>query len=223
MLYFANPSTPDVCAAMSRRELGCIITPKQRLPVPTGAIWCADNGCFGKGYPGDAAWWAWLHQLPWPVTDCAFAVAPDVVGDAAATIARSRPWLQRIRRLGMPAAFVAQDGLDELPVPWSEFDVLFIGGSDAFKLGAAARELTAEAVSQGIPVHMGRVNSRKRLAYAHLIGCQTADGTYIRFGPDVNLPKAQGWARAVNDQGVLPVDDAPVVLKGQTVIDEFLQ
>ena len=108
---------------------------------------------------------------------------------------RSAPWLPRIRALGLPAALVAQDGLEELEVPWDTFDVLFIGGSDAFKLGPAAAQLVAEAKARGKRVHMGRVNSWKRMSYADAIGCDTADGTYIGFGPAKNTPKVIGWMR----------------------------
>jgi hypothetical protein len=181
---------------MTRGEIDCIVTPKQGNKIPEGAWICADNGCFGKGYPGDEGWWRWLNTLP--KERCRFAVAPDVVGDAAATLARSVPWLSRIRSIGLPAALVAQDGLENMVVPWDEFDVFFIGGTTEWKLGAAARELVAEAKRRGKWVHMGRVNSKTRLLYASAIGCDSADGTFIAFGPDVNLPKVQGWVRAAH-------------------------
>lgn len=198
MTYFANPSTPRVRTAMADGLLGCIVTPKQGNRIPDGVRLAADNGCFGKGYPGDDAWWAWLQGLP--ADRVAFAVAPDVVADAAATLVRSLPWLGRIRSLGMPAAFVAQDGLEDLDVPWDSFDVLFIGGSTSWKLGRHARAVVREAKARGKSVHMGRVNSHERLRYADAIGCNSADGTYIAFGPDVNLPKTLGWLRSVNGQ-----------------------
>ena len=50
---------------------------------------------------------------------------------------------------------------------------------------------------------MGRVNSLKRLRYADAIGCDTADGTYLTYGPDTNLRNLLGWVRAVNDQAAL--------------------
>jgi hypothetical protein len=132
---------------------------------------------------------------------CLFAVAPDVVGNASATIARSAPFVGKIRAwFGLPVAFVAQDGLERLDVPWTWFDVLFIGGSTSWKLGPAARGLTAEAKKHGKRVHMGRVNSLRRLMYADAIGCDSADGTYLSYGPDVNLPRLLGWQRAVNQQ-----------------------
>jgi hypothetical protein len=188
---------------MSAGLIDCITTPKQGNRIPPGAMVCADNGCGpgkdgkqGTGYPGDAAFGAYLRRLPADRTR--FAVAPDVVYDAAATIERSRPWLTEIRSLGIPAAFVAQDGQESLPVPWDEFDVLFVGGSTDWKLGPHARALVAEAKARGKQVHMGRVNSHKRIAYARHIGCDSADGTYIARGPDVNLPKALGWLRRLD-------------------------
>lgn len=196
MIYFANPSTQRVRDAMTAGHLGCIVTPKQGNRIPDDVLICADNGAYGKGYPGDDAWWAWLRTLP--ADRCAFAVAPDVVADAPATLARSLPWLPKIRALGIPSAFVAQNGIEHTDIPWDEFDVLFIGGTTGFKLGPVARQLTAEAKARGKRVHMGRVNSAKRMRYAEFIGCDTADGTYIAHGPDVNLPTVLAWLRGVD-------------------------
>ena len=189
---------------MTAGLLGSIHTPKQGNKLPAGAAWCADNGCFSTGYPGDDKWLAWLGTYTAEERSrCLFATAPDVVGDAAATIARSAPWLPAIRALGYPAAFVAQDGLEDLDVPWDSFDVLFIGGSTEWKLGPAARVLVAQAKARGKWIHMGRVNSALRLRYADAIGCDSADGTFIAFGPDVNLPRMLANLRGVNDQMVL--------------------
>lgn len=181
-----------------------IATPKQGNRLPDGVAWIADNGCFGKGYPGDDAWLAWLGAYTAEERSrCLFAVAPDVVGDAAATLARSMPWLPKIRALGYPAALVAQNGLEDLGVPWEAFDALFIGGDTAWKLGPHARHLVAEARLRGKWVHMGRVNSERRLRYADAIGCDSVDGTYLAFGPDLNLPNVLAWVRGVNDSGSL--------------------
>ena len=193
MLYAANPCSPSVREAMTTGKLAYIDTPRQRNIRPAGVIWSADNGCFGTGYPGDDAWVAWLDKNKDDASRCLFATAPDVVGDAAATLARSLPWLPKIRELGYPAAFVAQDGLENITVPWDAFDVLFIGGSTDWKLGPHAAQLAREAKVQGKHVHMGRVNSLKRYRYAMSIGCDSVDGTYLTFGPDKNLPKLLSW------------------------------
>jgi hypothetical protein len=182
---------------MNGGTLGMIATPAQHNAIPAGAAWCADNGCFGNGYPGDGGYLQWLAERA-HAGRCAFAVAPDVPFDMTASLARSRPMLPRIRALGYPVALAAQNGADSLP--WDEFDVLFLGGDTAWKLGPAAAALTTEARARGKHVHMGRVNSLRRLRYADAIGCASADGTYLAFGPDRNLPALLGWLRAVNDQ-----------------------
>jgi hypothetical protein len=179
---------------MTAGLLDCIDTPRNGHSHVEGVrYWCADNGCFGSGYPGHEKYLGWLERNLYRVGNCAFATAPDVVGDAEATLDLSAPFLPQIRKLGYPAALVAQDGLESLEVPWSDFDVLFLGGSTGWKLGEHAAALTAKAVSQGKWVHMGRVNSFKRITYAKQIGCTSSDGTYISFGPSKNLPKVLSW------------------------------
>ena len=208
MEYFANPSTQPIRDAMAAGHLRAILTPKQGNRLPGGVRWCADNGCFGKGWPGEDAWIAWLDSFTMEQRSrCDFAVAPDVVGDAAATLARSLPWLPRIRALGYPAAYVAQDGSDQHPPPWEVLDVLFIGGSTDWKLGPVARALVTQARTLGERVHMGRVNSERRYRYAAAIGCTSADGTYLTYGPDLLLPDVLAWVRR-SSQPVLFADPA---------------
>jgi len=179
---------------MATGELGQMCNPREGThPVP-GAAWAADNGCFGKDYPGDARWIDWLRRYAAREADrCLFAVAPDVVGDAEATIARSLPWVPVIRHLGYPVAFVAQDGQQHVEVPWAALDVLFVGGTTEFKLGPAAAHLVREALDRGKRVHMGRVNSLRRYTYAKALGCHTVDGTYLSFGPVKNLARLRRW------------------------------
>lgn len=207
MLYLANPCGSDVLTAMQAGAIGYIDTPAQGNIRPEGVVWCMDNGCFSDKFD-EAKWWRYLQRHASDASSCLFATAPDVVGDAAATLERSTPWLPKIRDLGYPVAFVAQDGLgihwngslhggdlDGPTVEWADFDVLFVGGTTGWKLGPHARALVAEAKRRGKWVHMGRVNSERRFEYARAIGCDSADGTYLTFGPDTNLPKLLAWTR----------------------------
>lgn len=200
MLYLATPSGPEIRAAMSAGALGCMTTPAQGNAVPEGAAYACDNGKFGKGWPGATEWFAWLTRTVqrYGPARCLWAVAPDIPCDAAGTLIESRPWLPRIRALGIPAAFAAQDGCETGLIPWDEFDVLFLAGSTDWKIGEAAERLAAEATRRGVPVHMGRVNSRKRLLTAKRFGCKTVDGTYLAFGPKINLPRLTRWMDEVN-------------------------
>jgi hypothetical protein len=194
MIYYANPVKAAVAAgAFTGERIGVILTPKQGNKMPAGTQRC-------------------------------------VVGDAAATLERSRPWLPAIREAGYAAAFVGQNGLTVDTAPWGEFDVLFLGGSPEclrcdyvrparefgtktcpgchrklteWKLGAEARALTAEARRRGLRVHMGRVNSYKRLAYAESIGCTSADGTFLIVAPTENLIRVHDWFRKLDTRDEL--------------------
>lgn len=158
MRYYATASGPRVRDAMAAGLLGMIATPAAGNTVPTGVDWCADNGCFTPGrYPGDTAYLRWLGQRADRAGRCAFATAPDVPFNAAATLVRAVPMLERIRAAGYPAALVAQDGLEDLPISWSSFDALFLGGTTQWKLGPAAARLARKARQRGLWVHMGRV------------------------------------------------------------------
>jgi hypothetical protein len=191
MLYFANPTTVAE-AAMTRGLLGFIATPRQGNKRPAGVTWCADNGCFSDKFD-EGAWWAWLVANAGDAATCNFAVAPDVVGDAAATLERSRPWLGRMRELGYRVAFVAQDGIEATEVPWDEFDALFIGGSTEFKLGPIAEAAIAEAKARGKYVHVGRVNSKRRFDRFAELGVDSVDGTFLTFAPRQNIHRLLSW------------------------------
>lgn len=205
MRYFATPSGAGAVSAMLAGDLGFIDTPAQGNRRPGGVAWCADNGCFSDKFD-ERKWWKFLTDNAHAAADCLFAVAPDVVGDAAATLARSLPWLPKIRALGYPAAFVLQDGATDEFVPWGDFDCLFIGGTDEFKLGPIALQYVAEAKARGKWVHMGRVNSERRFEYARAIGCDSADGTFLKFGHDANLPRLMTWVRGVGQPGLFGGD-----------------
>lgn len=187
-------------AGPAHRHLGLLVTPASGLQAQIGRyrLWAADNGCFAETPARPfrpAAFLRWLAALP--REGCLFAVAPDVVGDAAATLARSQPMLPRIRDLGFPVAVVAQDGLEHIDragdLDWTGFDALFIGGSTEWKLSQAAADLARRARDRGLWTHMGRVNSYRRLRAAASTGFDSVDGTYLAYGPQVNGPRLMDW------------------------------
>lgn len=182
-----------------RPDLGVMLTPHMGNKVDlTATAWGADNGCFAQPQKyNEAKYLQFLADRP--ASTALFATAPDVVGDAIATLNKSIPALPKIRALGYQAALVAQDGLEAISIiPWHLFDVLFIGGTTDWKLGAGVRSLVADAKSRGKAVHMGRVNSLRRLRYAAEIGCDSADGTFVGFGPSINIPRLLGWLDVLN-------------------------
>lgn len=61
---------------------------------------------------------------------------------------------------------------------------------------------------QGRPVrvHMGRVNTRNRMLAAKAMGCDSADGTYLAYGPDQNLPSLLAWLCEPVERSALQMD-----------------
>jgi hypothetical protein len=109
-------------------------------------------------------------------------VVPDVVADAAATRTLGKRWLPFCRQLA-PAFLAIQDGMrpEEAVEITAGFDGVFIGGSTSWKLstgGAWAR--AAHAI--GLPVHIGRVGSGKRIAWARRIGADSIDSCLPLWG-----------------------------------------
>lgn len=204
MLYLTgsgvNPKT--LGALLSNPMIGVLSQPTaiRKSYVKRFDVWAADNGCFAQGDTFDSdRWLSWLASFSSLTSSCLFATAPDVVGDARATWERSEPFIESIRSLGFKAALVAQDGIEDIGAPWGKFDALFLGGSTAWKLSTSARDITHEAKRRGLWVHMGRVNSLKRLQTAMHFGCDSVDGNFLAFGPDKNIPRLLGWLRFVNN------------------------
>jgi hypothetical protein len=200
MIYLSGTVRPNLRHPM----LGYMNTPQMATILPTGVIWAADNGRFSapEKYTDDR-YLGWLRDQP--TERCLFAVAPDVLANHRATIEMSLPLFPRIRDAGYAAAFVAQDGWSEHDTPWSEFDVLFIGGTTGFKLGRGGAAILA-AHNRGKPAHMGRVNSYSRLRLAAAIGCASADGTFLKFAPDINWPRMLRWFDRLAESPLLPMN-----------------
>lgn len=208
MLYLANPcGNESIGAAMDEGVIGFIDTPKQGNRRPAGVRWCADNGCFSEQWE-PSRWWEFLEANAADAATCLFATAPDVVGDARATEERSRPWLSKIRALGYPVAYVAQNGMEFSTWDlWDEIDCLFIGGTTDWKLGPEACNLAAVASSMGKWIHVGRVNSEKRFRYAEAIRADSCDGTYLTYGPEKNLTNVLAWSRTSSQPSLLDAAD----------------
>lgn len=198
MIYYANPRFGDVNDAMSAGKLGCINTPRQgNIVFPDEWEMIADNGCFSARWEHHY-WLRWVMDIP---RRYRFTVAPDVFRhDGAPCHAETyERWLRyggMLERMGHTPAFVIQNGCTPELMP--DAPAFFVGGDNAFKLGPVAAACVAEGRRRGAWCHMGRVNSLKRMRYASSIGCQSVDGTFIKYGPEKNLPQLLRWLETVN-------------------------
>lgn len=111
---------------------------------------------------------AHYHVLP------KWAVVPDVVGDRDATLASWKKWQPILSELypNLPLAMAVQDGMTPNDVP-DEADWIFVGGGDPWKMQSVPMW------TESFPgrVHVGRVNTEKRLWECDRAGVSSCDGT----------------------------------------------
>lgn len=187
------PERPD--------RLGVLLTPGNgnREWWPSDTAWACDNDCFqGLNPPAYLRMLARVHGF---TSRPAWVSCPDVVGDVEATERNYHRWSPMLRAIGMPVAWVMQDGFDRfkwnrIASNYLDLAAVFVGGSTRWKLSDGAARLTLEAHEAGLLCHWGRVNSWKRIAYLcrgmrdGRLWCDTIDGTgWVRFS-DINIPKA---------------------------------
>lgn len=179
---------------------GRLLSPRQFSraadTAEAGIPWAADNDCFQGLDP--LAFWAMLDAIK-GLPGCLFVAVPDKVGDAMATAWMFELWAPGVERRGLPVALVLQDGVENLDRwlgnTWHRLDAVFIGGTTEWKLSAEAERIAREAKDRGLWVHMGRVNSRKRIHYARAIGCDSVDGTKYSKWRDRWLPEGLAQMR----------------------------
>ena len=159
---------------------------------------CLDNAAYSN--------WSESHYLKmldrWAdaIIPVEWVTVPDVVGNAKATQNLFEEWYHRI---SLPRAFVAQDGAEDLELPFNDFKCLFIGGTTVWKLSQSAVDVVKEAKHQCKVVHMGRVNSQKRLRYAYQLGCDSIDGTgYSKYNKK-ELIKALEYVHYLHQQAFI--------------------
>lgn len=184
-------------------EAGLLVQPRcgnsiDRL-ANSGRKWAADNDCFQR--LDINAYWRMLSRIASADrSNLLWVTVPDVVGDAQATINRWVEWYPQLESLGLPAAFVGQDGLGLIwdQIPWHELAAVFIGGTDEWKLTEESERLMREAKRRGKLIHVGRVNSRCRIRDVLMMSRHLADsidGTSTSKWPDANLPKMLRWMK----------------------------
>lgn len=198
MYYLTSSLTSSTIRKLASNRIGWMMVPPRNwariTDFPT-EVWGVDNNCFKYGEQ-----WSWDTFSGWLTKSphnagCKFVTAPDVMADARATLLRSSTFFSMIRDLGFPAALVAQDGCTSSLVPWDDIDCLFIGGTTEWKLSQYSFELCHEAKQRGKWVHVGRVNSLKRVLWAKQALADSVDGTHLAYTKPEFVQTIDSWLR----------------------------
>ena len=202
MLYLVTPHNELVREQIRNGRLGAFSTPAAGNQFDPEWTWGADNGAF-TGFDR-AAFLRMLTKRQPGIASCLFVACPDVVGDWEATVNLWSEWRPQLD--AWPVAMVCQDGARPADMPWSECDAVFIGGSTEWKTSEDATALITAAHRHGKWAHVGRVNSFRRLRAVESMGADSADGTFLAFGPDTNLPKLLRWLDSLDNEPVMRLE-----------------
>jgi hypothetical protein len=190
LLVSGSTRTVARCARLWPRHLGHLLVPGNRNRpdslLATGLPWACDNGAFAG--LDVVAFRRMLGRIA-GVPGCLWVAVPDVVGDARATLGLFDGWRAEVAAAGHPLALVGQDGAEALALPWGAVGCLFMGGSTRWKLSAAAADLCGEAKRRGLLVHVGRVNSLRRLQAARDMGADSVDGSSASRWGEAHVPR----------------------------------
>lgn len=170
-------------------SVGVLISPSygRKVPIDPWMPFVLDNDaftCWRDGREWDFN--AWRKMLKW-VSETGikplWAAVPDVVANREATLDNWDLYSDEIKSLGWKTAFCVQDGMSPSDVP--DADVIFVGGTDDFKLPQL------HTWTESFPrVHCARVNSIRSIEFCESLGCESVDGT--------------GWFRDPSRQDKLP-------------------
>lgn len=180
MRFLVDTQADKVRKAMANYPFlvgGQLMTPLTQYGWWSGEF-AIDNGAFSQFL--DKRFVRMLDRMAENKADCLFVACPDIVGSARRTMElwkRRRNWIKE--KSGWPVALVAQDGLEDMEVPWDDLHTLFIGGRDPWKDSQAVLDLVKTAKTLGKRVHVGRVNTLKRYQHFAKAGADTCDGSGI--------------------------------------------
>lgn len=188
--YASRTGTRSTLAALREARWGLLVSATGHHLNHDFPIWALDNG----------AWTAYQSGKDWdPVPflklcsklgeGAQWVVVPDIVAGGLASLELSLDWLPKLVGVAKHRLLAVQDGMSPEDIkPYLSSSVgIFVGGSTEWKLntlnswGALAKETNCY-------LHIGRVNTIKRINRCQDAGAHSFDGTSItRFPSTIRL------------------------------------
>jgi len=181
----------------TRRNLDALRVAGWRLLVSARGVlrtegfpYALDNGAWTshqRGEPFDKD--AFVRAVNYLGSDADFVVAPDIVCGGKASLALSLHWLQWLKPRCRKVLIPTQDGMSASDLsPFLSPDVgIFVGGTTEWK--EATTSMWAQLARDfGAWCHVGRVNTKRRIAICSCAGVDSFDGSSAsRFAATVPL------------------------------------
>jgi hypothetical protein len=172
----------------TRRNLDAMRAAGWRLIVSAAGVlrdenmgFALDNGAwtyFQQGRSFDER--AFMHAVEKMGHRADWIVLPDIVGGGLRSLDYSLAWLERLRGLPTPVLLAVQNGceVDDVRSFLSPSVGIFIGGDTAWKEKTAI-EWGKLARKRNCLLHVGRVNSARRIAICAAAGASSFDGSSV--------------------------------------------
>jgi hypothetical protein len=146
-----------------------------------GFPYALDNGAwsaFTQGRPFDEVAFAKALRVMGAGAD--WSVVPDIVAGGRASLDLSLRWLRRVLDETPVAMLAVQDGMQTADVCGfvGPRVGLFVGGSTAWKLSTMS-DWAILGRERGAWVHVGRVNTARRISACQVAGVTSFDGTSV--------------------------------------------
>lgn len=206
LAYASKTGTKRNLAALRSAGWRLLLSPAGCGLDPVGFRYGLDNAAwhhYQAGTPFDEDAFDWALALRGPDAD--FVAVPDIVLGGGRSLEFSLRWLPRVLAVAPLALLVVQDGFGapDVRALLGPRVGLFVGGSERWKESTAAAwgDLARE---RGCWLHVGRVNSIRRISICAAAGATSFDGTSAsRYA--VTLPKLD---RARRQRALFHKDDA---------------
>ena len=137
-------------------QFGQLRTPLTKYAY-ADVTYAVDNGAFTEFHKD--RWLRLIEQAKQNKDKLLFVTMPDIVGSAR----RTSELFDLFKIADIPKALVLQDGIENVDIPWNELEAVFIGGTDRFKESRSALDCCRTAKMLDKWVHVGRVNTIRRL------------------------------------------------------------
>lgn len=164
-------------------DLGMLLCPKPGLTFPDIPFAC-DNGVYSAWTKGkcwdngmDTAYRTMLSKLPIDRKPL-WVLLPDAVANWKRTLELGRLYYPLLRQIEVPVRLALQDGCDFEETLELEPDWVFVAGSTQWK-ESNIHAATEFFKPKGIYVHVGRVNTGRRLILCQSAGVDSVDGTTL--------------------------------------------
>jgi len=179
MVFLGETRASDFLKKIKKNKWGRIFVETRPQPF-AGEIWAFDNGAwldFVNNRPFDDV--AFMRRLyrAYRVGYPLFGVVPDIVGGGMRSLDFSLYWRDRLPN-DWAWYLPLQDGMKihEVKNVANMFDGFFIGGTDKFKLEAAAWVDLARKKQK--PIHYGRCGTLSKVGHAKRLGVDSIDSSF---------------------------------------------